>query len=161
MAPFIALIAAFAFFRALGLVVPYLADWQHALRSALGVMFLLTASAHWGKGRPDLVRMVPDRIGHAGFWVTLTGVAEIAIAAGLQLPHLAALSAAIAVLMLCCLLPANVKAARERLSIRQRPVLPALPRTLLQLVFIGALIASVWPRAASAPRTVDYFRLSS
>jgi uncharacterized membrane protein len=146
MAPLIALIAAFAIFRALGFVVPFLADWQHALRAALGVMFLLTASAHWGKRRPDLVRMVPSRFGSPGLWVTLTGFAELAIAIGLQTPRLAPWSAVIAVLMLCCLLPANLKAAREHLTILRKSVLPAAPRILLQFVFIAALVASVCPR---------------
>jgi len=43
-------------------------DPSFVLRAALGIMFFLTASAHWGKRRPDLIRMVlpsafsrPDR----------------------------------------------------------------------------------------------------
>jgi hypothetical protein len=48
--------------------------------------------------------------------------------------------------MLFCLFPANLKAARQHLTIHQRPVLPMLPRLLLQLVFIGTLIAAVWRR---------------
>jgi len=59
---FVALIGGFILFRALGFVVPWFADWQHALRAALGLMFLLTASAHWGKRRPYLVGMVPQRV---------------------------------------------------------------------------------------------------
>ena len=98
---FVALIGGFVLFRALGIVVPWFADWQHALRAALGLMFLMTASAHWGKRRPYLVRMVPRTIGHAEFFVTLTGIAEIAIALGLQIPRLAAWSALGAIAMLC------------------------------------------------------------
>jgi hypothetical protein len=37
-------------------------------------------------------------------------------------------------------------AARENLTILRKPVLSAGPRLLIQLVFIAALIASVWPR---------------
>jgi len=48
--------------------------------------------------------------------------------------------------MLCCLFPANVKAAREHLTILRKPVLSVGPRLLIQLAFIAALIASVWPR---------------
>ena len=144
MAPLICLLISFLIFRGVGLFVPYFADWHIALRAALGAMFLLTASAHWGKRRPDLLRMVPQGIGDAGTWVTFTGIAELALAAGLQVPQLAAWAAAAAVMMLCCLFPANLKAARERLAIGGRPVLPALPRLILQLIFIGALIASVW-----------------
>jgi uncharacterized membrane protein len=96
-------------------------------------MFLLTASAHWGKRRADLTRMVPERLGSAGTWVTVTGVAEITIAIGLQTPRLAAWVAAIAIAMLCCLFPANLKAAREHLTIGRKSVLPAAPRFFIQL----------------------------
>jgi uncharacterized membrane protein len=146
MAPFICLIVSFLFFRILGLEWRYFADWQLSLRAALGAMFLLTASAHWGKRRADLIRMVPEWVGNPGVWVTLTGIAEIAIAIGLQIRSVAPWVAAIAVVMLCCLFPANLKAAREHLTILRKPVLSAGPRLLIQLVFIAALIASVWPR---------------
>lgn len=89
--------------------------------------------------------MVPESAGRAGTWVTVTGVAEIAIAIGLQIPRSAPWTAAIAIVMLCCLFPANLKAARERLTIGGKSVLPAAPRFLIQLIFIGALIGSVWP----------------
>lgn len=144
MAPLICLIVAFIVLCLAGLAVPWLADWQHALRGALGLMFLLTASAHWGKRRADLVRMVPQQMGNAGGWVTFTGLAEIAIAAGLQIPRLAPVAAIAAIVMLCGLFPANAKAAREQLTIGGRSVLPFVPRLLIQLVFIGALLASVW-----------------
>jgi uncharacterized membrane protein len=129
-----ALIRGFILFRALGFAVPWFADWQHALRAALGLMFLLTASAHWGKRRPYLIRMVPKSVGHAEFFVTLTGLAEIAIAIGLQIPVLAAWSALGAIAMLCALFPANVKAAREHLTLLDKPVPPVGPRLLAQLV---------------------------
>jgi uncharacterized membrane protein len=145
MAPLVCLVAAFLFFRIVGVEWVYFADWHLALRAALGVMFLLTASAHWGKRRADLIRMVPERVGSAGTWVTLTGVAEIAIAIGLQIPGVAPWVAAVAIAMLCCLFPANLKAARQRLTIGRKSVLPAAPRFVIQLVFIAALIGSVWP----------------
>ena len=141
MAPLICLVASFLIFRGIGLFVPYFADWHIALRSALGAMFLLTASAHWGMRRADLIRMVPQGMGNVGIWVTVTGIAEIALAVALQIRYLAAWAAAAGVILLCCLFPANLKAAREHLTIHQRPVLPTVPRLLLQLVFIGALIA--------------------
>jgi len=146
MAPLICLVASFLIFCGIGLMVPYFADWHIALRAALGAMFLLTASAHWGQGRSDLVRMVPESMGNAGILVTVTGIAEIALAVVLQIPYLAAWAAVAGVVLLCCLFPANLKAAREHLTIHQRPVLPTVPRLLLQLVFIGALIAAAWGR---------------
>ena len=146
MAPLICLIVSFLFFRILGLEWRYFADWHLALRAALGAMFLLTASAHWGKRRADLIRMVPQSLENPGLWVTLTGIAEIAIAVGLQIHGVAPWADTFAVVMLCCLFPANVKAAREHLTILQKPVLSVGPRLLIQLVFIAALIASVGPR---------------
>ena len=146
MAPLICLVVAFIFFRLLGLEWRYFADWHLALRAALGAMFLLTASAHWGKRQADLIRMVPASVGNPGVWITFTGIAEIAIAVGLQIRGLAPWVAVIAVVMLCCLFPANMKAAREHLTILRKPVLSLGPRLLIQLVFIAALISSVWPR---------------
>lgn len=64
MAALICLVAAFIVLRLVGIFVPWLSDWQHALRGAVGAMFLLTASAHWGRRRTDLVRMVPVGIGN-------------------------------------------------------------------------------------------------
>jgi uncharacterized membrane protein len=145
MAPLIALIFSFVLFRALGFAWPYFADWHCALRAALGIMFLLTASAHWGRRRPDLVRMVPESIGNPGIWVSLTGLAELAAAVGLQIPRLAMWAAAAAIVLLCCLFPANVKAARENLTILRKPVLPVAPRLVIQIIFIAALAASAWP----------------
>lgn len=145
MAPLICLIASFIIFRLLGVEWRYFADWHLALRAALGAMFLLTASAHWGIRKADLIRMVPRSMGNPAVWVTLTGLAEVAIAVGLQIRALAPWAAAVAVVMLCCLFPANLKAARENLTILRKPVLAAEPRLLVQLVFIGALIGSVWP----------------
>jgi uncharacterized membrane protein len=144
MVPLIVLLVSFILFRLLGFWVPYFADWRLAIRVALGAMFVLTASAHWGKRRPDLVRMVPRGLGSAEMWVTVTGIAELLIAAGLQVPLLALPAAAAAGLMLICIFPANMKAARERLTIGGRPVPTLIPRLVIQLVFLAALAGAVW-----------------
>jgi uncharacterized membrane protein len=148
MAPLITLVLSFLAFRAIGLlpaspVSVYFANWHFALRAALGVMFLLTASAHWGKRRPDLMRMVPEKLGNAGMWVSLTGWAELAIALGLQVPKLSMYAAWAAAVLLCCLFPANIKAGREHLKILGQPVLPVLPRLILQIIFLVAVLASI------------------
>jgi hypothetical protein len=57
MVPFIVLIALFILFGAIGrfhIVIPY--GWWTSVRLALSGMFLLTASPHWGKRRPDLIQ---------------------------------------------------------------------------------------------------------
>jgi uncharacterized membrane protein len=146
MIPLIVLLVSFVGFRLAGFGVAYFADWQHALCAALGVMFLLTASAHRGKRRPDLVRMVPRGFGNAEAWVTMTGIAEALIAVGLQFPRTALPVAAAAVVMLVCLFPANLRAAREGLTIGGRPVPGWRLRLLIQIVFVTALVAAVWRR---------------
>jgi len=145
MVPLLVLVVSFAVFWLLGLAAPYLAQWQHALRAALGAMFLLTASAHWGRRRPDLIRMVPRSFGDGAKWVTLTGVAEILIAIGLQVPHIARLAALLGAAMLVCIFPANARAARENLTIGGRPVPRLGPRLAIQIVFLAALAAAAWP----------------
>ncbi|MBU8894155.1 DoxX family protein [Corallococcus sp. M34] len=139
MAPLIVLVALFALLSGLGrLGVPALAGWYPPLRFALAGMFLLTASAHWGRRRPDLVRMVPDTLPRPELWVTLTGVLEVAGALGLMLQPLASWAALGLSLLMVAMFPANVRAAREHLSIAGTPVMPLWPRLLLQLGFIAA-----------------------
>jgi uncharacterized membrane protein len=145
MTPLIVLVVSFLIIRSVGLEVAYFADWQIALRAALGAMFLLTASAHWGRRRPDLIRMVPRAVGNEGHWVTLTGFAELLIAVGLQVPQAATAIAALAVVMLACIFPANAKAAREGLTIGGRPVPGLRVRLGIQVVFVLALVAAAWP----------------
>jgi uncharacterized membrane protein len=145
MAPLIALTTSFALFAALGLAgVPLLAGWLAPLRFALSVMFLLTASAHWGKRRPDLVRMVPPAFPRPDLLVTATGLLELAGAVGLLLRSTASYAAAGLTLLLVAMFPANIHAARAGLTIGGRPVPSLVPRTALQLLFLAATLAVVF-----------------
>jgi uncharacterized membrane protein len=142
MAPFIALSGLFLVFAGLGVAgVHAFAEWYTCLRLALAGMFLLTASAHWGKRRPDLVRMVPRAFPRPEVLVTLTGILELLGAIGLLLPRFAPLAAAGLSLLLLALFPANVHAARAGLTIGGRPATALVPRTLLQLVFLAATVS--------------------
>jgi uncharacterized membrane protein len=139
MVPFIVWIALFGFFNVLGTFwLPAQFDWLTSLRLALAGMFLLTASAHWGKRRRDLVAMVPPPLPRPDLLVTATGVLEIVGTVGLMLPTAAPYAALGLCLMLLAVFPANVHAARQHLSIAGRPVEALVPRTLLQLVFLAA-----------------------
>src|SRR5262249_15318391 len=100
------------------------------------------ASAHWGRRRPDLVRMVPPRFPRPERMVTLTGIAEIAGAVGLLVPVLAPWAAAGLALLLLAVFPANVHAARPALTIGGRPATPLVARTVLQVVFLAAVLAA-------------------
>jgi uncharacterized membrane protein len=122
--------------------VPGLEGWLTSLRLALAVMFFVTASAHWGDKRGDLIAMVPPGIPLPELVVTLTGLAEIAGAIGLVIPRLAPYAATGLALLLVAMLPANVYAAIAQLSIDGRPVLTLVPRVCLQLVFLGAVLVA-------------------
>jgi uncharacterized membrane protein len=142
MAPFIALSGLFLVFVGLGAAgVHALAGWHTPLRLALAGMFLLTASAHWGKRRPDLVQMVPRAFPRPEAIITLTGVLELLGAVGLLLRPLAPAAAAGLSLLLLAMFPANVRAARAGLTIGGRPATALAPRTVLQLLFLAATAA--------------------
>src|ERR1700733_862792 len=142
MIPFIVLVTLFAFLCILGhFQIPVAFGWWTSLRFALAGMFLLTASAHWGKRRPDLIRMVPASFPRPDLLITVTGVLEILGAVGLMLTNVAPYAALGLASMLVAVFPANIHAARQRLTIAGRPVEALLPRALLQIVFLAATIA--------------------
>ena len=147
MTPLIVLAVSIAVFWIAGLAgVAIFRDPRFVLRAALAVMFVLTASAHWGRRRPDLIRMVPPAFPRPDLLVTITGVLEILGAIGLLVPSTGRAACLCLTLLLVCLFPANVRAAREHLTIAGRPV-PGLPvRGMIQLVFIATLIAAAWIR---------------
>ena len=124
--------------------VPFMSGWWTSLRLALGGMFLLTASAHWGKRRSDLIRMVPPAFPKPDLLVTLTGILEIVGALGLLHPYTAKPAAVGLCLLLFCLFPANVRAAHEKMTIGGRPVPPLLQRTAIQVVFVASTLALVF-----------------
>ncbi|KYG04448.1 DoxX family protein [Sorangium cellulosum] len=142
MAPLLVLSISFALLLLLGrLGVRHLASWVTCLRYALAAMFLLTASAHWGSRRAELVAMVPPALPSPELLVTVTGVLEIAGAAALLVPRLAPWAAAGLTLLLVAMFPANVHAARAGLTLGGSPVTPLVPRTLIQIVFLAATLA--------------------
>jgi uncharacterized membrane protein len=142
MVPFIVLVGLFALFSLLGYFqLPVHYGWWTSLRLALAGMFLLTASAHWGKRRTGLIRMVPPAFPRPDLLVTATGILELLGAIGLVLPMVARYAALGLALMLLAVFPANVHAARERLTIAGRHVESLVPRTLLQIVFLVATMA--------------------
>jgi len=144
MIPAAVLVVAFAVFALAGrLGIPFAWGWWTALRCALAGMFLLTASAHWGKRRADLVRMVPARFSRPELLVTFTGICEILGALGLLYRPTARAAAGGLCLLLVCLFPANVRAAREKMTIGGRPVPSILPRTLIQALFAAATLAVI------------------
>jgi uncharacterized membrane protein len=77
--------------------------------------------------------------------VSATGVLEIFGAVGLLIPAIAQVAAACLAMLLIALFPANIRAARQGLAFGGRPA-TALPlRTLLQLVFLVAVLVAGFP----------------
>ncbi|TGV14249.1 hypothetical protein EN829_049495 [Mesorhizobium sp. M00.F.Ca.ET.186.01.1.1] len=141
MVPFYVLVGAFLLFKILGLSgLSYFEGWHSSLQGAVAVMLLLTASAHWGAKRPDLIRMVPPIFPKPGWIVTATGLLEIAGAIGILFPATSQAASIGLAVLLVAMFPANVRAARERLTIGGRPVPKLLLRTVLQFVFLAAVL---------------------
>lgn len=141
MVPFYVLVGAFLLFKILGLIgLTYFEGWHTSLQGAVAVMLLLTASAHWGTKRPDLIRMVPPIFPKPDWIVTATGLLEIAGAIGILFPATSQATSIGLAVLLVAMFPANVRAAREHLTIGGRPV-PKLPlRIVLQVVFLAAVL---------------------
>jgi uncharacterized membrane protein len=144
MVPLFVLLLSFAVLRCAGLLgVTGLNNLDLPLRIALFLMFLVTASAHWGKGRPDLIRMVPPAFSRPDVLVSVTGVFEILGATGLLVSATAAPAAVCLAILLVALFPANIRAAREHLTILGRPAPGLFLRSTIQVIFLFALIVVV------------------
>lgn len=142
MAPLIVLIVGFALLRGIGVAgVDAMDGWQPALRGGLAAMLLLTASAHFGSRRRDLVAMVPPRLPRPDLLVTLTGILELAVAAAVLFETTATWAGAVLAGLLVAMFPANVRASSSHLSIGGRPATPVGPRALIQIVFVAAAVA--------------------
>jgi uncharacterized membrane protein len=143
MAPLIVLTSAFVLLRLAGLAgVGALDEVSLPLRIAVALMFLLTASAHWGKRRADLVAMVPAWMPRPDLAVTSTGALEVAGAVGILVPAVAPYAAIGLGLLLVAMFPANVHAARAKLTLDGRPVTPLPQRSALQLIFLAAVLGA-------------------
>ncbi|MFD6717706.1 DoxX family protein [Micromonospora sp. TSRI0369] len=141
MAPLIALLAGTALARVAGLLgVDALDGWHPALRVGLALMFVLTGVAHFASRRTDLIAMVPPSLPRPDLLVTVTGVLELAGALALLFPATARPAAAGLALLMLAMFPANVSAARRRLTLAGRPVTPLGVRTVLQVVFVVAAL---------------------
>ena len=141
MAPLIVLTIGFGVLRGLGFAgVDALDGWQPALRGGLAAMLLLTASAHFGSRRRDLVAMVPPRLPRPELLVTLTGLVELGVAVAVLFNETATWAGAVFAGLLLAMFPANVRASNEHLSIGGRPATPVAPRAVIQAVFLAAAI---------------------
>ncbi|MGX4656654.1 DoxX family protein [Micromonospora sp. SCSIO 07396] len=142
MVPFIALLVGAVAARLAGLAgVDALDGWHPALRVGLALLFVMTGFAHFvSPRREDLIAMVPPRLPRPGTLVTVTGVLELAGAVGLLIPATARPAAAGLALLMVAMFPANVSAARRRLTLAGRPVTPLGIRTAMQILYVGTAL---------------------
>ena len=141
MAPFIILIVSFFILRITGVLgITYFDGWETSLRGAVALMFVFTATAHWGKRRPDLIKMVPPSVPNPQLMVTITGILEIIGAIGLLIPFTSNIASIGLALLLIIMFPANIFAARKGITIDGKPTTPLFLRTILQIIFLTAVI---------------------
>lgn len=139
MEPFIALVAVtLAVYGVGALGVRRLKNRTVALRGGLAAMFALTGAAHFVGMRAELVSMVPPGLPRPDLLVTITGVLELAAAAGLLVRRTAPWAAAGLTALLVVMFPANVYAYQQGIQTD-----PLWFRTLLQVVFLAATVAVV------------------
>jgi uncharacterized membrane protein len=119
---------------------PNFNTWRNAINVGLIAMFIVTASAHWGKRRKDLVAMVPPFFSNAEFLVTATGVLELAGAIGLTIPQTRGPAAFCLCVLLVFMLPANIHAAQRKLTIDGKPVSSLGVRLSMQIAFLACLL---------------------
>jgi len=139
-------------FRALGTVgISVFSTWMDCTRYALAVMFLFTSSARFTKMRHDFARMMPKAIPNPMAMVYFTGVCEILGAMGILVPRTRSLAGLCLCFFLVCVLPANIKAARESLTIGGRVATEPWLRVPMQLLFFVLVSWSTQPLCVFAP----------
>jgi uncharacterized membrane protein len=133
----IVLVASILFFRALGLAgAPSFASWSADLRDALAVMLLFTGSAHFTPMKEDLIRTTPQWVPRPRAMVFFTGLCELAGAIGLVIPETRRAAGIALILFFIAVLPANIHAARAKITLRGRPATTLWLRVPMQILFI-------------------------
>lgn len=90
-------------------------SYPFAARIGMTAMLFFTALGHFmfTKG---MVKMIPDVIPYKKGMVYLTAIFEMAAGVGLHIPQLRTLAACLLILFFVLILPANIKAAQEKLD---------------------------------------------
>ena len=116
----------------------YADTWPAAMAVGLAAMFVLTGVVHFVDPlRRDMIAIVPPQLPAPGLLVTITGVLELAGAAGLLYPPTRVAAAVCLFALLVVMFPANVYASR-RPNVPKSMYTPLPLRTVEQLVFVGA-----------------------
>ena len=133
----IILIASILIFRGLGFAgAPAFASWPADVRDGLAVMLLFTGSAHFTPVKEDLIRMTPQWVPRQRAMVFFTGLCELAGAVGLVVPETRRAAGIALILFFIAVLPANIHAARAKVTLRGRAATPLWLRLPMQILFI-------------------------
>ena len=120
-----------------------LRPWPVAVRGGRAAMFILTGVSHFVGMREDLINMVPPALPEPALLVTITGILELAGAAGLLSRRTAPWAAAGLSALLIGMFPANLYAAVEGLTLGGAPAMALIPRTLMQVLFLAITLSVV------------------
>ena len=131
------LVASILVFRGFGFAgAPAFASWSADVRDGLAVMLLFTGSAHFTPVKEDLIRMTPQWVPRPRAMVFFTGLCELAGAIGLVVPETRRAAGIALILFFIAVLPANIHAARAKVTLRGRPATPLWLRLPMQILFI-------------------------
>lgn len=128
-------------------------SWPAAAGAGMAVVYVCTGATHFIEpDRAGLVAIVPPFVPRPELMVTLSGLAELAIAAGLVIPRTRRWAALASIALLLALFPANVVAAGG-VDHPAAPSTALLPRALLQGVFLAFSIIAAFRVARVRPNT--------
>src|SRR5713226_4711167 len=150
MAVLIVLFGSWLIFRGIGaLGYEAFATWHDTARYALAVMFTFTGVSHFTKLKQDMVRMMPAIFPKPLLLVYITGVLELLGALGILLPATRALAGICLILFLLAVFPANMKAAREKILLNNKPA------TALWLGIPNQGVV-IWLKRGAAEKEADF-----
>ena len=120
------------------------ASWRGAAASGMAVVFIFTGITHFLEpNRSGFEAIIPAFVPNPALVVTLSGLAEFVLAAGLLMPPTRRWAVLATVVFLIAVFPANIIAAGG-VSHPAAPTTPLLPRIILQFVFLGFSAASLF-----------------
>jgi uncharacterized membrane protein len=126
------------FFRALAALGASTFDsWLASTRFALAVMFLFTSSAISTNSATTWRAWMPAIFPHPMALVYFTGICEILGATGILVLQTRFLAGLCLVVFLRAILPANIRAARQHVTIAGKPATPVWFRIPMQILFIA------------------------
>lgn len=115
MKPLIVLLVSFCITVFIIKLVTHDYDIALAARIAMSIMMAFTAIAHFAFAK-GMAMMVPSIIPYKLQMVYITGVIEIGAATGLLIPPISILSAWLLIIFFILILPANIKAANDKVD---------------------------------------------